>query len=263
MIFEFTAVLLACLMVTTPAKGKKTTGLVPTKSNKGSPKKKPLNSIRITEETLANKRRKSDYHLRIMKLRPDFELIWVESTPGNDGYAQKLFDFITKADGFRAQGVLMVAHRRISKENTDTMKNSKDTYARRCIVRVVQDDDDSTHTSRLAILRALRAFLIRPENNQFDYEYVVNDASDLTPPVEDDLEPMDHFLHDSVIVNLISTVFDDTANGWYAENPDSALDFFSGPTFPAYAVDTLGYPAGGINANGMSAHFHLPDNNEP
>jgi hypothetical protein len=42
----------------------------------------------------------------------------------------------------------------------------------------------------------------------------------------------------------------------------SALDFLSGPTFPAYAVDTLGYPAGGINANGMSAHFHLPDNNE-
>ena len=79
---------------------------------------------------------------------------------------------------------------------------------------------------------------------------------------EDDLEPMDHFIHDSIIVNLMCSVLMDTGNGWYAENAECALDFFSGPTFPTYAIDQLGYPAGGIDVNGIAAHFNLPENDE-
>jgi len=248
------------LMATTPTRGKNKPASLPFKSAKKSPKKKPITSIRITEEILSQKR-KMAYHLKILKLRPDFELIWIDATPGNDGYGQKLYDHITRDEGFRDSGILMVAKRRVSLENTAVLTNVKDTYPRRCIVRFL-GDDESTPTSRLAMLRALQAFLVRPVHNVYNYDYLVNEASDLTPVAEDDLEPMDHFIHDSIIVNLMCSVLMDTGNGWYAENTKCALDFFSGPTFPTYAIDQLGYPAGGIDVNGIAAHFNLPENDE-
>jgi hypothetical protein len=245
------------LMVTTPTRGSKNKppSSLPIKSGKQSPKSKPIGTIRVTEDIL-NQKRKSAYHLKILKLRAGFELIWIDATPGNDGYGQKLFDHITTAEGFRENGILMVAKRRVSLEDNAVLTNVKDTYPRRCIVRFL-GDNESTPTSRLLMLRALQAFLVMPVHNVYNYDYLVNEASDLTPVAEDQLEPMDHFIQDSIIVNLMCCVFVDTGIGWYAENTECALDFFSGPTFPTYAIDQLGYPVGGI-----APHFTLPENEE-
>jgi hypothetical protein len=57
------------------------------------------------------------YHLKILKLRSNFELIWIDATPGNDGYGQKLYNHITTRDeGFLDNGIFMVAKRRVSLE---------------------------------------------------------------------------------------------------------------------------------------------------
>jgi hypothetical protein len=210
---------------------------------------------------MANQTKRSDYHLRIIKLRPDFELIWVDASPGDDGYAQKLFDYITNEQGFESEGILTVTKRRTSKENNSVLLNVKNTYARRCIVRLVEND--STHSSRLAILLLLQAYLVHPTRNTFNYRYIVDDSSDLTPPSDDDLQAMDHFLHDGVVVYLMEHTLENTGIRWYEENSDSALDYFSGPTFPPEAIGKLGYPTSGIVVNGFAAAFNHPVANNP
>ena len=232
-------VLFTGLVTSMAPRGTKKTAPVPVKTSHSSPKKKDFANIKVKQEDL-NQKKKSSYFMKIVKLRPDFELIWIDASPGNDAYAQPLFDFVEKEDGFKQEGVIMVIRRRISQGNNEVLTNANNTYPRRCIIRMV---DDSTHDSRLAILRAMQAYIMRPEHNKFGYSYVVNDASDLTPPNADALEPMDHFIQDDHIVNLILLVFEDTGETWFADNVANALDFFSGPNFPDYAMEKLGYPA--------------------
>lgn len=228
-------------------------------NKKESPKKKEFNKIRFTEDTLKQKR-KPAYYLKILKLRPDFELIFIEhSMPGTDGYGQKLFEHIRDNDGFRDEGVLMVVHRRVSQANNGVLSNARDTYPRRAIVRLV--NDISTHASCLDILHKFRAFLMLPDNNKFGYDYVVNDASDLTPTnPEAPLEPLDHYLQDDMIVNIIVNVYENANQTWYNNNTENASDFFTGPTFPQYAIDQLGYPADGIpGQHGIAPGFNMPE----
>jgi hypothetical protein len=125
-------------------------------------------------------------------------------------------------------------------------------------------DGELTHELRLTILHALQAFLMRPENNRFDIPYTVGDDSDLTPHAEADLQAMDHFILDATIVNLVCTVYDKTDTNWYNRNRASALNFFSGPLFPLYAMEQLGYLANGRDRNGIAAgFFNLSVVNEP
>jgi hypothetical protein len=74
---------------------------------------------------------------------------------------------------------------------------------------------------------------------------------------------MDHFILDTTIVNLVCTVYDETNTNWYNRNRASALDFFSGPLFPIYAVEQLGYPSNGLDRNGIATRFTLPIENKP
>jgi len=96
MIFAIGALLtavLTSLVVTPRGKGKNETNL-PAQPIKHSPKKKLLSSITIKQEDI-NGKRKLGYHLKIVKMKPDFEIIWVDATPGDDGYSQDLFNHIT------------------------------------------------------------------------------------------------------------------------------------------------------------------------
>jgi hypothetical protein len=180
---------------------------------------------------------KLDYHLKIVvKLACDFELIHIEGTPGSDGFGQRLIDHITNNNGFRNKGVLMFAKRHVSQADSSVLANADNSFPRRVIIWSV-GEEGSTHESRISILRALQAFLVQTDNNKFEYAYIVNKESDLTPVVDTNLEPMDHYIHDMVIINLMCRVFEDTGSGWYAANTKSALDFFSGPTFPPYAIE--------------------------
>jgi len=253
-------VLVTSFVVTARGKGKNETSL-PAQPIKHSPKKKLLSTITIKQEDI-NGKRKLGYHLKIIKMKPDFEVIWVDATPGDDGFAQGLFNHITNENGFREFGLLMVTRRRIDQANNNELINTKNKYARRCIVRAL--DGESTHESRLEILHAFQAFLMRPEFNKFNIPYAVGDDSDLTPHAEADLQAMDHFILDATIVNLICTVYDETDTNWYNKNRASALDFLSGPLFPTYAVEQLGYPSSGLDRNGIAASFNMPTvENEP
>jgi hypothetical protein len=244
-------VLVTRLIATGAARKKTPNGAAVVKASKPSPKKKDFTKIQITQDDM-KQTRKLAYYMKIIKLRCDFELIWIDSTPNNDGYGQKLFDYITVEQGFKSEGILMVVRRRKNQQDNTVLTNANDKYPRRCILRMV---DESTTESRLAILHALQAYLIRPEHNKYKYEYVVNDASDLTPPNESDYEPMDHYLQDATIVNLMTLVFEDANDSWFANNRECAFDFFSGPSFPKYAIERLGYPSNDIPMKSIEPGF--------
>jgi hypothetical protein len=73
----------------------------------------------------------------------------------------------------------------------------------------------------------------------------------------EDLEPMDYYIQDDMIVNIIDIVYEDTDQSWYDKNRDNALTFFSGPIFPQWAIEKLGYPAEGITRGGYAAGFNV------
>jgi hypothetical protein len=125
------------LMVTTPNKASKPSpakkignGVAPMKP---SPKRKEFTQIRLSDTDMKQKR-KLAYYLKIVKLLPEFELAWIESGPGTDGYAQKLFDHIANDHGYRDEGVLMVVRRRVSVTDNAVLTNARDTYPRRAII---------------------------------------------------------------------------------------------------------------------------------
>lgn len=252
------AALIASLTVTSRGKQDKNVAAMPAQSMKQSPKKKILGNVRIKQEDMNQnqKKKKLSYHFKILKLKPDIELIWIDAAPGNDSYAQDLFNHITDENGFNEFGLLMVARRRVNQATNEELKNTRNSYARRCIVRAF--DGSSTPASRLAVLHAFQLYVSRPEFNKYDYNYTVDHESDLTPEDESNLVAMDHFILDDVIVNFMIPVYEETDANWYSKNMDSALDFFSGPSFPAYAVEKLGYPSDGPGNPGFAAGYNLP-----
>jgi hypothetical protein len=183
------------------------------------------------------------YYLKIVKLQPVYELTFIDSTPGTNGYGQKLYDHIKNNDGFHDEGVLLMVCSHISQSDNNILTNTRNNYPHRAIVCLIET---STHESCLAILNAFKAFLSLPENNKFGYDYIVNDTSNLLPSNTKDLEVMDHYIQDDMIVNIIDIVYEDTNVIWYDNNRDSALTLFSGPTFPQWAIKKLGYPVEGI-----------------
>jgi hypothetical protein len=102
----------------------------------------------------------------------------------------------------------------------------------------------------------------RTENNQFGYQYLVGPDSDLTPPDEALLEPMSSYLLDEQLVELMEQILEGAGPQWYSVNQDIANDYFSGPTYPQAAIDSLGYPAdnGGNGAN--HRNFNAPPADE-
>jgi hypothetical protein len=252
MIFVAGAVLvalIASLTVTSCGKDKNVVAVF-AQSMKQSPKKKNLGNIRINQEDMNpnQKKKKPSYHFKILKLKPDIKLIWINAMPGNDGYAQDLFNHITDENGFREFGLLIATN--------EELKNTRNNYARRCIVRVL--DGPSTPESRLAVLHAFQLFVSRPKFNKYDYDYLVDHESNLTPKDDVSLVAMDHFILDDIIVNFIIPVYEETDANWYSKNVDSALAFFSGPSFPACAIEALSYPSNGPNNPGFATGYNLP-----
>jgi hypothetical protein len=170
------------------------------------------------------KKKKPSYHFKILKLKPDIKLIWIDAMPGNDGYAQDLLNHITDENGFREFGLLIVARRRVNQATNKELKNTRNSYAHRCIVRAL--DGPSTPESRLAVLHAFQLFVSCPECNKYDYDYVVDHESNLTPKDDANLVAMDYFILDNVIVNFIIPVYEETNANWYSKNADLELDFF-------------------------------------
>jgi hypothetical protein len=98
------------------------------------------------------------------------------------------------------------------------------------------------HENRISILRALQAFLVQTDNNKFGYAYIVNKESDLTPTVDTNLEPMDHYIHDMVIVNVMCRIFEDTGVVGTPQIPTAHWTFLLGQRFLCTPLSSLGIP---------------------
>ena len=65
----------------------------------------------------------------------------------------------------------------------------------------------------------------------------------------------------AVVVAFIDMVYENTDQSWYSTDEENAHAFFSGPTFPQWAIDKLGYPEEGIAHGGVAAGFNMPAEN--
>jgi hypothetical protein len=114
----------------------------------------------------------------------------------------------------------------------------------------------------MAILMLFWEFMRRPEHNRFGYDYLLNEHSDLTPLNPTLLEPVNAYIPDTSIVNIITAIYEIDDDTWYQNNLDIANDFFPDRPFPVYAVaEMLGFPKGGNDDdnNPLAPGFNPPD----
>jgi hypothetical protein len=187
----------------------------------------------------------------IVKLTAGLEVIWLQKSPGNDAFFHTLQVDINDNAYLAGEGVLCATRRRRSVEDNSVMINQDSRFPRRVIIRAV---DESTPESRNSFLLLLQSYMLRPEINRYNAEYIVNDHSDLTD--ENNLESLDHYVLNNDIVETIYGMFENTDPSWYANNRDIANQFFTGPVYPRIAIESLGFPddvvvdnGGGFNDN--------------
>ena len=223
---------------------------------KGSLKKSKQDRAQIKVASTKQPRRVS-YMFRILKLAADIEIIWCEKTPVDDAFIHPLIKTIEEHGTFLEDGVIAVVRRRISRTNNDIQNNRNDSYPRRLIVRTV---DESTTETRMGVLMKFREYMMRPEHNRFNYDYVVNEHSDMTPLNPDLLEPVNAYVPDTSIVNIIKGIYEIEDNTWYENNREIASDFFPDRPFPRYAVEILGFPDNGYDSdnNAIASGFNPP-----
>ena len=188
----------------------------------------------------------------ILDLRGFVRIVFLEreGQPGNDAFANPLHKAIGEdTNPFRHLGIMMVAHRRVSVENNMAKTNANNDYPRKLIVGTHDDHDteQAAKQDRLAVLHALRDFMMRSENDKFGHECIVDSTtSDLTPTNPHDRECVDNYLLDNAIVHFIHAVHEEVSPSWYSDNEELALDYFTPPNFPMVAVAGLGCPAPGV-----------------
>jgi hypothetical protein len=200
---------------------------------KGSPKKKDMTQIKVSHTKQA---RKLIYVFKVLKLKADIEIIWCEKTPRDDAFIHPLIQDIEDNELFREHGIITIIQRRMSHLDNMICFNANDPYPRRLIVRII---DESTPESRRAILMLLRDFMMRPENNRYQYDYQVNEMSDVTPHDSEMLEPANAYIPDNAIVNVIMAVYENGDETWYTNNREIANDYFELNRIPGMLSNSL------------------------
>ena len=87
----------------------------------------------------------------------------------------------------------------------------------------------------------LREFMMKPENNQYSYEYIINKTSDLTLANKQQLEPANAYIPDYSVINIIMAIFETADKNWYVNNIEIANDYFVDQPYPHSAIDQLGF----------------------
>ena len=54
----------------------------------------------------------------------------------------------------------------------------------------------------------LQEFMMRPDNNQYLYDYIINETSNLTLANEEQLETVNAYILDYSIINIIMAIFE-------------------------------------------------------
>ena len=189
-----------------------------------------------------------------MKLKADIEVIWCEKSPHDDAFLHPLIHEIEDNAGFCEHGIIGISHHQAGHHNNMLLFNSADGYPHHLILRVV---DESTHESCMGILMILQEFMMKPENNRYLYEYIINKTSNLTPANEQQLEPANAYIPDYSIVNVIMAIFETDDVNWYVGNIEIANDNFADQLYPRSAIDQLGFPETGGE---FYLGFNLPTN---
>ena len=83
--------------------------------------------------------------------------------------------------------------------------------------------------------------MMKPENNRYSYEYIINETSNLTPANEHQLEPANAYIPDYLVINIIMAIFETADENWYIDNIEIANDYFADQPYPCSAIDQLGF----------------------
>ena len=173
---------------------------------------------------------------RILKLTADIEIIWCDKTPFDDAYLHPLCKSIEDQGSFSDDGVIAIVRRCISHTNNGIRYNQNNSYLRRMVVRTI---DESITETRMVILIKFREFMMR----------------DLTPLNPDLLEPMNAYVPDTSIINIITAIcYEIDGDTWYKNSRDDASEFFQDRPFPRYGVETLGFPGIVMTATTIRLH---------
>lgn len=188
--------------------------------------------------------RKSKYQLKTEALCGNLEVYWAEIDAYNDAFLNHLHKVVNEGTDplWHQCGFLLVARRRDRHNANEFLTNRKDKYPRKVMVRLLGPDEVSTSEGRNKMMKHIQKYCMHPSNNRFEYEYVIDKSSDLTPPDKDHYAKADSYLQDFVISNIIQGAYEDIGPNWYNDNKEVAEQYWSGPVYPEVACTELGYP---------------------
>lgn len=186
--------------------------------------------------------RQRHYYLKVEAVRPNIELFWAQVDQRNDAFLHHVHMLVETDQSWRDDGFMLVARRRISIDNNDTLVNARDQFPRRVIVRILDEGQVSTPETRQHGLNRIQQQCMMPANNKYGYEYIIDDASDLTPDDPEHYVHPDTYLQDSTLINMILGMYEDAGPDWYSRNKEIAKEYWTGPLYPTAACDQLGYP---------------------
>ena len=101
----------------------------------------------------------------------------------------------------------------------------------------------------------LREFIMRPNNNRYSYEYIINKTSDLTLANKEQLKPINAYIPDYSIMNIIVAIFETADKNWYINNIKIANDYFADQPYPHSEIDQFGFPE---TSSAFHPAFNLP-----
>jgi hypothetical protein len=180
----------------------------------------------------------------------------------NDAFMHHFFTAIDDDPSWKEMGFVVVCRRRVGVENNEFQTNTKDSYPRKVAVRLLDEGEVSSHEGRLRMLEHIRSFCMLPTNNRYDYDYIIDESSDLTPEDKANFARPDAYIQDFVICNIIQGIYDDADNNWYGANQELAHQFWTGPTYPEIASAELGYPRADSGSGRFAATFNEPEPEE-
>ena len=175
---------------------------------KGSPRKKDISFFKLNKSKLMHH---PNYTFKIIKLKVDIKVIWCEKSPHDDTFLHPLIHDIEDNDRFHNHGIIGISHYQAGHLDNTLLFNNIDGYPCHLILHVV---NESTHETCAAILMILHKFMMRPDNNQYLYEYIVNKTSNLTLANEKQLEPINTYIPDYSIMNIIMAMFEAADKNW-------------------------------------------------
>lgn len=218
------------------------------------------------------------YFLKVEAIQANLEVYWGQIDPYNDAYMHPFFLSVQSDPSWIEYGYGIVTNRRSRTGSNEYEVNRKDQFARKIYVRILNEGETSTPEGRQTMLEKIQDCCMDPKNNRYNYEYVIDERSDLTPSKREDYVTADSYILDYVICNIIEGIYQGVDKNWYSNNKELAQQYWQGPSYPQLACDNFGYPepigqepnstfaateeqnaAGSENENMDSEHSLTPD----